>query len=76
VTRPVSATGCLICQLPQPQAALTTRATEASARRRAVDRVSTAAQASSADTPHTRNETPYTAVIEATWANGRSACWL
>ena len=58
MTRPVSATGCCICQRPQPQAPPTRSVTEANAARRAVTRGDTAAHASSAETEQTRNETP------------------
>ena len=77
VTRPVSATGCPICQLPQPQAAPTPRAAEARATRRARGLASARPRTRAGPTPaQTRKETPYTAVIEAIWAKGRRACWL
>ena len=76
MTRPVSATGCPICQLPQPQATPTPRAAEARATRRARGRGCAAAYASRADPAQTRKETPYTDASEAVWAKGRRACWL
>ncbi len=73
---PVSWTGTVIAQRPSSHAPATNAKTATSEPRRHAILPSSAARASSDDTATTRNETPYTAVIEAIWMNGSCACWL